>query len=150
MPIYYNNLYTDEFCKRNLINFILNLSSIKKSDFKNYKFEECYRMYYNLAISNTKKSLNIWISSLMNEILNKNQIIKNIDLLSDILMYILNLNNKCKKEKLFYDNSPINKEKFISLCEEKNNKLISKRLIVVKYLENKICNDLTRRIVMEY
>ena len=67
MPINYNSLYTEEVCKRNLINFIIKLSSIDSSEFKNYSYEECYRMYYNLALYN-KNSLNLWMSDLMDEL----------------------------------------------------------------------------------
>ena len=64
MPIEFSNLYCQDICRKNLQNFIIELSNSKEI-YNKYSYEECYRMYYNLYIKNEKTILNKWISELI-------------------------------------------------------------------------------------
>ena len=96
MPIEFSNLYCEDICRRNLQNFLLEIS-ISKDISNKYSYEEYYRMYYNLYIKNDRKIVNEWFSGLITSLKNQDKIICNIVVISDILLYMLS-------QKLQYQN----------------------------------------------
>lgn len=142
MPIEYTNLYSHHVCRENLINFIVNLSKSKDLNNK-YSYEECYRMYYNLCIQNEKDILNEWIDDCINSFKNQNKLIFNISTISDILLYMLS-------QKLKYNNSILDKQKFILILQNINNEIIKKRICFIYINKNRICNNIIKKIVLEY
>ena len=102
MPIEFSNLYCEDICRKNLLNFILELSNSKEI-YNKYSYEECYRMYYNLYIKNEKSVLDEWISDLIISLKKKNKIILNIVVISDVLLYILS-------QKVQYKNIVLDKK----------------------------------------
>ena len=123
MPIDFSNLYSEDICRKNLQNFIIELSNSKEI-YNKYSYEECYRMYYNLYIKNDKKIVNEWFSDLISVFKSQDQIICNIVLISDILLYMLS-------QKIQYKNIVLDKRKFILLCEDINNNIIKKTLFYI-------------------
>ena len=142
MPINYVNLYSEETCRKNLINFIVNISDSKYLDNK-YCYEECYRMYYNLCIQNEKNILNEWISKLIISLQEKNKLIYNINIISDILLYVFS-------QRIKYNNRVLDKPEFILLCNGINHNIIKKRLYFIHKTQSIVCIDIIKKILLEY
>ena len=142
MPIEFSNLYCQDICRKNLQNFILELSNSKEI-YNKYSYEECYRMYYNLYIKNEKSVLDEWISDLIISLKKKNKIILNIVIISDVLLYILS-------QKVKYKNIVLDKKIFISLCNDMNADIIKKRVSFICSTHKIFCGDIIKKIVLEY
>ncbi len=142
MPIEFSNLYCEDICKRNLQNFLLEISK-SKGIYNKYSYEECYRMYYNLYIKNEKTILNEWISELITSLKKKGKIISNIVVISDVLLYMLS-------QKLEYKNIVLDKKKFISLCNDINIDIIKRRVSFICSTQNIFCGDIIKKILLEY
>ena len=142
MPIEFSNLYCEDICRKNLLNFILELSNSKEI-YNKYSYEECYRMYYNLYIKNEKSVLDEWISDLIISLKKKNKIILNIVVISDVLLYILS-------QKVQYKNIVLDKKKFISLCNDINSDIIKKRVSFICSTQDIFCRDIIKKILLEY
>tara|TARA_B100000524_G_scaffold309151_1_gene185086 strand:- start:54 stop:482 length:429 start_codon:yes stop_codon:yes gene_type:complete len=142
MPIEFSNLYCEDICRKNLQNFILELSNSKEI-YNKYSYEECYRMYYNLYIKNEKSVLDEWISDLIISLKKKSKIIRNIVIISDVLLYILS-------QKVKYKNIVLDKKKFISLCNDINSDIIKKRVSFICSAQDIFCGDIIKKIVLEY
>ena len=142
MPVEFSNLYCEDICRKNLQNFILELSNSKEI-YNKYSYEECYRMYYNLYIKNEKSVLNEWISDLIISLTKKSKIIHNIVIISDVLLYILS-------QKVEYKNIVLDKKKFISVCNDINADIIKKRVSFIYSTQKIFCNDIIKKIVLEY
>lgn len=142
MPIEFSNLYCEDICRRNLQNFLVQIS-ISKDISNKYSYEECYRMYYNLYIKNDKKIVNEWFSDLISVFKSQDQIICNIVLISDILLYMLS-------QKIQYKNIVLDKRKFILLCEDINDNIIKKRLCFIYSTQKILCKDIIKKILLEY
>ena len=141
MPIEFSNLYCEDICRKNLQNFIIELSNSK--EIYKYSYEECYRMYYNLYIKNEKSVLDEWISDLIISLKKKNKIILNIVIISDVLLYILS-------QKVQYKNIVLDKKKFISLCNDINSDIIKKRVSFICSTQDIFCRDIIKKILLEY
>ena len=142
MPIDFSNLYSEDICRKNLQNFIIELSNSKEI-YNKYSYEECYRMYYNLYIKNEKTILNNWISELIKSLKEQGKIIRNIVVISDILLYILS-------QKVEYRNNVLDKKKFILLCNDINVDIINKRYSFIFSVHNILCKDILKKILLEY
>lgn len=142
MPIEFSNLYCQDICRKNLQNFILELSNSKEI-YNKYSYEECYRMYYNLYIKNEKTILNDWISELITSLKKQGKIIRNIIVISDVLLYMLS-------QKLEYKNIVLDKKKFISFCNDINSDIIKKRVSFICSTHKIFCGDIIKKIVLEY
>ena len=142
MHMEFSNLYCEEICRKNLQNFILELSNSKEI-YNKYSYEECYRMYYNLYIKNEKSVLDEWISDLIISLKKKSKIIRNIVIISDVLLYILS-------QKVKYKNIVLDKKKFISLCNDINSDVIKKRVSFISSTQDIFCGDIIKKIVLEY
>jgi hypothetical protein len=142
MPIEFSNLYCEDICRRNLQNFLLEIS-ISKDISNKYSYEEYYRMYYNLYIKNDRKIVNEWFSGLITSLKNQDKIICNIVVISDILLYMLS-------QKLQYQNIVLDRNKFILLLHNINNNIIKKRLYFIYSTQNILCKDIVKKILLEY
>ena len=100
-------------------------------------------MYYNLYIKNEKTILNDWISELITSLKKQGKIIRNIIVISDILLYMLS-------QKLEYKNIVLDKKKFISLCDDINSDIIKKRVSFICSTHKIFCGDIIKKIVLEY
>ena len=142
MPIEFSNLYCEDICRRNLKNFLVKIS-ISKDISNKYSYEECYRMYYNLYIKNEKTILNDWISELLTSLKKQGKIIRNIIVISDVLLYMLS-------QKLEYKNIVLDKKKFILLCENINDNIIKRRLSFIYSTQKILCKDILKKILLDY
>ena len=100
-------------------------------------------MYYNLYIKNEKSVLDEWISDLIISLKKKSKIIRNIVIISDVLLYILS-------QKVKYKNIVLDKKKFISLCNDINSDIIKKRVSFICSAQDIFCGDIIKKIVLEY
>ena len=135
------NTHSENICRINLQNFILQISISK--EINKYSYEECYRLYYNLSIKNNKKILNEWFVDLINSLKRQDKIIFNILVISDILLYMLNQNMQ-------YQNVVLDKKKFISLLNNINDNIIKKRIYFIYLTDKILCKDILQKILLEY
>jgi len=140
--------------QKELINYIKYLTTIK--DFKHLSFESSYRIFYNFAIHNKFDNINQWLSDLIDELSEQNNIIMDINIIADVLMYILNINQHRDKfeQKLQYKYNNkkiiINRETFIAICENINQNIIDKNVLLIYHLRKYLSDDLIKNKILNF
>ena len=149
-----SNYHNTNLQQKELINYIKHLTTLK--DFKHLSFETCYRIFYNFAIHNRFDTIERWLSDLIDELSDKTHVIMGISIIADILMYILNINQHRDKfeHKLKYKSNNksiiINRNSFISICENINKNIINKNVLVIYHLRKYLSEDLIKNIIFNF